>query len=217
MKKPNMAATAVLFFIFGILVPAVLLWVVTFGMDESREYKENGIKVSCTVIGTSVTGSSSRPKVKYKSPDGDWIEADCIANGKVMMGQKIEGYVMPDDPKNVYCPPDMALKMVFYALAAAAFIGGGVALFKGLKDRRKYNILIKNGVPCKAQLTSWHKNDSGLMNIQLRVFRRNGEEEIINVEALKGTPIVGEYYDILMSEDDKGRVTAALNDERLSI
>ena len=216
MKKPNMAATAVIVFIFGILVPAVLLWVVTFGMDESREYKEDGIKVSCTVIGTSVTGSSSRPKVKYKSPDGEWIEADCIANGKVMMGQKIEGYVMPDDPKNVYCPPDMALKMVFYALAAAAFIGGGAVLFKGLKDLRKYNILIKNGVPCKAQLTSWYAKN-GIKEIQLRVFRRNGEEQIVSVQAIKGTPIVGEYYDIIMSEDDAGKITAALNDERLGM
>ena len=48
------------------------------------------------------------------------------------------------------------------------------------------------------------------------MFRRNGEEEIISVEAVNGAPIVGEYYDIMMSEDDKGRITAALNDERLN-
>ena len=215
MKKPSLKASGVVTFIFGVLLPAVLMWVAVFGMDSS-EYVENGIKVKCTVIGTSVTGSSSRPKVKYKSADGEWIEADCIANSKVSMGQTIDGYVMPDDPKNVYCPPDLALKIVFYAIAAVLAITSWGFFFKTLKDLRNYNILIKSGVPYKAQLTSWHKDDSGLMHIQLRVFRRNGEEEIISVEAVNGAPIVGEYYDIMMSEDDKGRITAALNDERLN-
>ena len=215
MKKPSLKASGVVTFIFGVLLPAVLMWVAVFGMDSS-EYVENGIKVKCTVIGTSVTGSSSRPKVKYKTSDGEWIEADCIANSKVSMGQTIDGYVMPDDPKNVYCPPDLALKIVFYAIAAVLVITSWGFFFKTLKDLRNYNILINSGVPYKAQLTSWHKDDSGLMHIQLRVFRRNGEEEIISVEAVNGAPIVGEYYDIMMSEDDKGRITAALNDERLN-
>ena len=104
MKKPSLKASGVVTFIFGVLLPAVLMWVAVFGMDSS-EYVENGIKVKCTVIGTSVTGSSSRPKVKYKSAEGEWIEADCIANSKVSMGQTIDGYVMPDDPRTYTARP----------------------------------------------------------------------------------------------------------------
>lgn len=216
MKKPSMKAAGVITFIFGVLIPVVLVWVITFGMDKSREYKDNGIKVRCTVTGASITGKSTRAKVKYKSPEGEWIEADCIANERVSVGQKIEGYVLPDDPENVYCPPGLALKIVFYAIAAVMVIMGWGVFFNTLKDLKKYNLLIKNGVPYRARLTSWYEKDR-MKYIQLLVFSRSGEERIINVQAANGRPIVGEYYDILMTEDETGNITAALNDERLSL
>lgn len=214
MKKPNITSAVVLFIFFGLLLPVVMLWAIEHGMDLSKEYEEEGKKVTCTVIETVSVGKTQEVIVKYKAENGEWTEAYCTANGRVSVGQTIEGYVLPDEPNNVYCPPDIALKIVIYAIVGGIALGGWAALFSALKEQSRYNKLFKSGMPCRAQLTSWHKQQWGI-EAQFRVYRQNGEEKIINITAQKGTPIVGEYYDIVFAEDTRGNIVAALCDERL--
>ena len=214
MKKPNITSAIVLFILFGLLIPAVMLWAIDHGLDLSREYQEDGRKVTCTVTEVVTIGKTQSVTVKYKSEDGEWVEAYCTANGRVSAGQTLEGYVLPDEPYKVYCPPDIALKILIYVITGGIALGGWAALLSALKEQRQYSILFKNGMPCQAQLTSWHRQQGGI-EAQFRVFRKNGEEKIINITARGGTPVVGEYYDIMLAEDSRGKLTAALRDERL--
>lgn len=214
MKKPKMGAAITLFLVMGIIFPACFLWAVTQGIFFEDEYAERGRPVTVTVVRVVRVGSTSDVTVKYKDEDGQWIEASCTANQNVMAGQTLEGYVLPENPYQVYCKPDMALKILLYALIGGVAVGGWAILIGVLRDRSKYNKLIKNGIQMRARLTSWH-NERGMIDAQFQIFRSNGQEQIINITAMKGTPVVGEYYNIVCAEQPNGSIVAALNDDRL--
>ena len=214
MKKPKLGGAVVLFLIMGVIIPLVFVWAFSKGMILGDEYSDEGKPVKATVISVTRVGSTSDVMVKYKDDDGQWVEAKCIANKKVMAGNTLEGYVMPDDPYNVYCPPDNGLRILFFALFGGVALGGWAVLISALKDKSRYDKLMKNGTPCRALLTSWHDGQGGI-EAQFRIFRRSGEEQIISVTARQGRPQVGEYYDIVFAELPDGKVLAELTDERL--
>ena len=213
MKKPKLGGAAAIFIVMAVIIPAVFLWAAKHGVFVEEEYIEKGRKVSANVTTVARTGSNSQVMVKYKNDKGEWIEAYCIANQNPAVGQTLEGYVLPDDPYQVYCPPDNALKFLFIALVGGVAVGGWAVLISALKDRAKYNKLMKNGRKVKAELTSWH-NENGGTEMQFRIFRQNGQEQIISVKTERAAPRVGEFYDLVIVEETNGKITAALADER---
>ena len=50
--------------------------------------------------------------------------------------------------------------------------------------------------------------------MQFRIFRQNGQEQIISVKTERAAPRVGEFYDLVIVEETNGKITAALADER---
>lgn len=214
MKKPNLTISIVVFLIIGLMLPAVLVWAMNRGMGVEGEYAERGVPVSCKVYEVTQFGNNQTVRVKYKSAEGEWISASCTANQRVSVDQTLEGYVLPESPHIVYCPPGMELRLLCYALIGAIAVGGWAVLVSGLRDKSRYDNLLKNGVPYKAQLTSWHKEPVGIV-AQFRIFTRDGQERIIDITAQQGAPIVGESYDIILAEVKGGKVVAALVDENL--
>lgn len=214
MQKPKLGGAIACFLLIGVLVPAVFMFVISYGMSVDDDYAENGIEVECRVFEVARAGKTQEARVSYKSESGDYIEARCIANQRVSVGQRLKGYVMPDDPYVVHCSADGSSKLLLYIITAAFFFGGLIPLIGAVKEKNLYDRLMKSGVPYKAQLASWRKEPEGIVG-QFRVFTQKGEEKIVNIKAKQGTPIVGELYDILIAEGRGGRIAAALTDENL--
>lgn len=214
MKKPKLGGVIAIALLVGVLLPAVFIFAVNTGMGVEDEYAERGIPVECRVSEVANIGRTQEVKVSYKSAEGEWIEARCIANQRVSLNQSLSGYVLPEDPYNVYCEPDTGLKVMIYVIIAGVAIGGWAPLFSTLKERSVYDKLMKNGVPCKAELTSWHKEPAGIVG-QFRIFTRDGQEKIIDITAQQGAPIVGASYDIILAEGKNGKMVAVLTDENM--
>lgn len=214
MNKPKLGGAIAICLLVGVLLPAVFLFAINMGMGVEDEYAERGIPVDCRVCEVVTIGKTQEVKVTYKSAEGEWIEARCIANQRVSLNQSLNGYVLPEDPYNVYCEPDMGLKVMIYVIIAGVAIGGWAPLISALKEKSVYDKLMKNGVPCRAVLTSWHKEPAGIVG-QFQVFTQSGEEKIINITAQQGSPIVGESYAVILAEGKGGKLVAALIDENL--
>lgn len=214
MNRPKLGGAIVACLLVGVLLPAVFLFAINMGTGVQDEYGERGIPVECRVCEVVTIGRNQSVRVTYKAENGEWIEADCVANQRVSLNQTLNGYVLPENPHNVYCMPGTDLMILIYVIVGGIAIGGWTPLLSALKEKRVYDKLMKNGVPCRATLTSWHKEPHGIEG-QFRVFTQSGEEKIINITAQQGAPIVGESYAILLAEGKGGKIVAALIDEDL--
>ncbi|MBR1599865.1 MAG: hypothetical protein IJ661_13280 [Lachnospiraceae bacterium] len=109
------------FFLIGLWVLAYML---TFD-PAGNDYLENGIKVEATI-------SQKTPKIRngydyncyYINDKGEKVTAYLIlnqTNGE--LGQVVEGYYLPDEPKTVWCEPGKGFMLVFTLIVDVLAVG----------------------------------------------------------------------------------------------
>lgn len=99
--------------IFYVIVFWVLAFMVTFGaQDEEKQYEEQGIEVFATITDVQAGRKGKKSyQCTYVNENGQKVEAYLILNklgGEV--GQVVQGRYLPENPNEVYCPPNKLLK-----------------------------------------------------------------------------------------------------------
>ena len=214
MKRPNMKAAIVLFVIMGVAVPLIFAVAAVKGVFTESEYTEEGRQVSCHVNGIVTVGRKQQVTVSYQAESGEWLTADCTPNKKVVMSEQLTGYVLPDDPYYVYCKPGAEVMALFILFVGGIAVGGWAALITALREKRRYDLIMSCGVHTKAQAASWYRQQNGVTG-QFRIVTQTGREEIVDIVVTKGSPVVGEYYDVVYAEKPDGKLVAELTDEQL--
>lgn len=109
----------------GIYIIAILslvfFYVVMFGRTAANEYLERGIETNAVV--TEIESGNVNPERKtyyctYVDADGVSRRAELIPNSStVYVGEKFQGYYLPEDLETVWCEPSKGMNMVLKGFA----------------------------------------------------------------------------------------------------
>lgn len=102
--------------LLGLIAPVAFFFVLKFATANEKLYVENGTLIQCQVVEILTVDSKDQVWVNYTKDNGDVVKAKAVLNKKVHVGDWVEAYVLPYQPKEVYYPPSMFLKIFLYAI-----------------------------------------------------------------------------------------------------
>ena len=103
-------------FLLGIAAPVALFFILKFATANERLYLEKGTLIQCQVVEILTVDSKDQVWVNYEDANGNVVKAKAVLNKKVHCGDWVEAYVLPYQPKEVYYPPSLFLKIFLYAI-----------------------------------------------------------------------------------------------------
>lgn len=203
MTKPSGAKAFAVVIIFCIALPLALFK----GLGTSAEYAKNGKDVTCTVVETFGNAKHQSVKVEYKNDKGETVLAECTANKRVSVGEKLTGKVLADKPNEVYCPPSAGVKIICTVVFGGCFCVGIFALFTYISSLRRYDLLMKKGIPTSAEVVSTERYDKFIL-ATLRFITADGEEAFEKFTFERRQPQIGDTYNVVYFKKPNGKVVS---------
>lgn len=205
MKKPKGGFMSLAVFILcSILIPYALFT----GGNGSDEYKQRGKLVHCTVISVSGRIKNQRVQVTYRDENNALITADMTANKLVSLNEELDGYILPENPYEVYRPAGKMLMAVIYILCAFLAFAGWFVLIMHIYARRKHRLLFKKGIPGRAEIVENPKKCGDNYSAKMRFVTNDGQEFIQDFVFTKHVPNFGNQYSIVYCVKKNGKCTA---------
>ena len=207
----NRSGKALGIMFFCLLIIIVLPLSVFMGARKMINYKLNGAPVHCEVIKVEEDlNGRQQVRVKYTNKNGIELSARATMNRRVSVGDEAEGFVLPEQPFDVYVMPAPALIGVvcgiFGVLVAAAAIGFVVAL-KMYLDHKK---LVSHGTLTKGRLLFIQETKRFVYNTQVSFRDSDGEEQIFNYVFTRVVPEPEKDYNVAYIKKKNGKVAAEL-------
>ena len=210
--KPRGLFPAVTFLLFSILTPLLL---VMFAMPkqrlEEKKYIQEGIYVVCEVNSTLTLGGKQTVTGIYHDAKGTEICAGIIANRHTEAGERLFGYVLPDQPDVVYCPAPRWKKIMYSIVMLIFFLSGAFYLLYYLYEYAVYRLLTRRGSHAEATLTRVWLTGRG-MHGNFRFLGKSGRiyERELDLSAGSFSVSIGERFGLLYYELKSGKCIARI-------
>lgn len=211
MKKPTIWPIILIGIALIVCIPGAFL----FGYLNNLEYQKNGTEVECTVFAYEKVGRSSELQVKYYDENGNRYEA-YVKNGGVnpYIGQEFTGYVLPDDPYEVYRKEDLFVIILAFMLCGVCIIGGVYLIFGTIAERNTSERLRKDGIrgECEIFEVTMEKIAKGRLvyPAKFRYIDDNGDEQRGKHIFERRPPELGDKFDIVYARKSNGKYISML-------
>ena len=127
--------------LLGLVAPVAVIFLLKFATANEKLYVENGTLIQCQVVEILTVNNKDQVWVNYQNDKGDTVKAKATLNKKVGLGETVDAYVLSYQPKEVYYPPSIFLKLFLYVilgglclLAWAPFV---LAILEKHMDKKK--------------------------------------------------------------------------------
>lgn len=192
-----------------VLLAVGLTWGICKGQQKTWNYRQNGDEVVCEVVEVVRIGDTDHVTVSYNKPDGSAVKANCIANKDVSVGESLTGYVLPDQPGEVFRPASAFLMYLMFGIVALSWIVAIVITVLIIKSNQFNKQLALEGKYAKGKIFSVQRMDD-IYFAKIRFCDDNGVEHVTEVSFGHETPREEREYDLIYLVNAKGKCHAQL-------
>lgn len=202
--KSMMAIIGCVFFLIAMSVAVFL------GGRKTLNYKMNGTPVEARVTQVFKVGKTELVESVYMSEFGFEITADTIFNGSPEVGDVFTGYVLPDEPGEVYRMPPSWLIALFCGVLGLLYILCIVIIILSARTHRHNRLLSVNGIPAKASIMQVTRVKTFVFNCLVSFTAYNGIEYTATVQFTRSVPNADGECSIIYYLTPKGKLIVDL-------
>ncbi len=217
MERPDPTVYLRWFVILSVIMPVVFFSSYQYSLNKKKAFLENGKKVSCEVdvvygfIGVCSAG------ISYPKNEEEVVRANIMLYDTVKRGDTLVGYVMSDDPYNVFVPGKSEPKHISALSVALSALLGIFLPILYIRASNEYEFLLENGKDVNAELMSYDRYGANTLYGNFRFEDENGKKRSVKLYISKNIAELYETYNIRYYTYPNGEIKGATADERLNM
>ena len=193
------------------LLLAVLIVSTVLGLRVVLKYRLNGILTEAEVTVAEKHGMTYRTESSYYDENGRMHLAETTFNGVPTVGEKFEGYYLPEEPGKLYRMPHAGLIAAFASIWVILMLVCIIVFIKSIRTHRGNRLLSVHGEPVKARvLAVSRKGRSFVSNCLVSFTDGDGILQNTTVTFNKSIPAVDQECTVLYCKTKKGRLICDL-------